>query len=58
MHDPVFALVFCTPPCVDLPVINGKVVVENGELTALDLLPVIERHNRMAREMVQRAGTR
>ncbi len=55
LHDPVAALVFCTPPRVDLCVINGKVVVENGELTTLDLVPVIERHNRMAREMVARS---
>jgi cytosine/adenosine deaminase-related metal-dependent hydrolase len=58
LHDPVAALVFCTPPRVDLSIINGRVVVENGELTTVDLLPVIERHNRMAQEMITRAGTR
>jgi 8-oxoguanine deaminase len=58
LHDPVSALVFCTPPRVDLSVINGKIVVENGELTTVDLPPVIERHNRLAREMVERAGAR
>ncbi len=58
LHDPVSALVFCSPPRVDLSVINGRVVVENGELATLDLPPVIERHNRIAREMVERAGTR
>ena len=55
LHDPVSALVFCTPPRVDLSVINGKVVVENGELKTLDLPPVIGRHNRIAREMVARS---
>ncbi|MBI5303460.1 MAG: 8-oxoguanine deaminase [Chloroflexi bacterium] len=58
LHDPVSALVFCTPPRVDLSVINGRVVVENGALTTLDLMPVIERHNRIAREMVESAGAR
>jgi hypothetical protein len=58
LHDPVSALVFCTPPRVDLSVINGKVVVEDGGLTTLDLMPVIERHNRIAKEMVERAGAR
>ena len=58
LHDPVAALVFCTPPRVDLSVINGRIVVENGELTTVELGAVIERHNRMAREMVQRAGVR
>jgi cytosine/adenosine deaminase-related metal-dependent hydrolase len=58
LHDPVSALVFCTPPRVDLSVINGKVVVEDGELKTLDVMPVIARHNRIAREMVERAGAR
>ncbi len=52
LHDPVSALVFCTPPRVDLSVINGRVVVQDGQLTTLDLMPVIERHNRL-REMVR-----
>jgi cytosine/adenosine deaminase-related metal-dependent hydrolase len=58
LHDPVSALVFCTPPRVDLTVINGKVIVEGGELKTLNLAPVVERHNRMAREMVEKAGAR
>jgi cytosine/adenosine deaminase-related metal-dependent hydrolase len=58
LHDPVAALVFCTPPRVDWSVINGRVIVENGELVTLDLPPVIERHNRMAREMVEKAAAR
>jgi 8-oxoguanine deaminase len=43
---------------VDLSVINGKVIVEDGELTTLTLPPIIERHNRMAKEMVERASAR
>lgn len=58
LHDPVAALVFCTPPRVDLSVINGRVVVQDGQLTTVELAPVIARHNRMAREMVERAGAR
>ncbi len=58
LHDPVAAIVFCAPPRVDLSVINGRVVVEDGNLLTLDLPPVIERHNRLAREMVERAGSR
>ena len=58
LHDPVAALVFCTPPRVDLSVINGRVVVENGELRTVELAPVIARHNRMAKEMLARAGAR
>ncbi len=52
LHDPMAALVFCTPQRVDLSVINGRVVVEEGHLLTVDLGPVVERHNRIAREMV------
>jgi 8-oxoguanine deaminase len=52
LHDPVAALVFCTPPQVDLSVINGRVVVDDGRLTTLEIEPVIERHNRIARALV------
>jgi len=53
LHDPMAALVFCTPQRVDLSVINGQVVVEEGQLLTVDLGPVIERHNRIARELVE-----
>jgi 8-oxoguanine deaminase len=52
LHDPLAALVFCTPQQVDLSIINGKVVVEDGGLLTVDLGPVIERHNRIARELL------
>ena len=53
-HDIVAALVFCTPPTVDYSVINGKVVVSEGQLTTVDLPPLIEKHNRYAAELVNR----
>ena len=52
LHDPLGALVFCTPQRVDLSIINGRVVVEDGHLMTVDLGPVIERHNRIARDLV------
>jgi len=52
LHDPLAALVFCTPQRVDLSVINGRTVVEDGHLLTVDLGPVIERHNRISRELV------
>ena len=42
------------PQRVDLSVINGRVVVEDGHLLTVDLEPVIERHNRISRELVGR----
>ena len=52
LHDPLAALVFCSPQRVDLSVINGQVVVEDGRLLTVDLGPVIERQNRFARALV------
>ena len=51
-HDPVAAILFCETPRVDVSVINGRVVVQDGNLLTLDLPPVVERHNKIAREMV------
>ncbi len=53
MHDPVAALLFCQPRNVDLSVINGRVVVEDGQLTTLDLEPVLRRHNEISMAMIR-----
>ena len=51
-HDPVAALVFCSPAKAAWSVINGRIVVREGRLTQLDLQPHVERHNRLARRLV------
>lgn len=51
-HDPVAALLFCTSANVAYSVINGRVVVREGRLTTLELEPVIERHNAIAKALV------
>jgi 8-oxoguanine deaminase len=53
--DPLAALVFCTPPTVDLSVIDGKVVVENCQLLGFDLQAAVSRHNELAQELLERA---
>jgi cytosine/adenosine deaminase-related metal-dependent hydrolase len=50
--DPVAALVFCAPQVVDLSVINGQVVIEDGHLLTIDMGVVIKQHNRIARELL------
>ena len=52
LHDPLAALVFCSPQHVDFSVINGQLVVEGGHVLTVDLGPVIERQNRISRELV------
>lgn len=48
LADPVAAVVFCAPTRAQHTVVNGKVIVAGGELTTLDLQPVIRDHNRNA----------
>jgi len=55
LHDPVAALVFCTPANVAYSIINGRVIVRDGQFTSIDLGVVIERHNVLARELMQAA---
>jgi cytosine/adenosine deaminase-related metal-dependent hydrolase len=51
LHDPVAALVFCAPERAACVVINGRVVVEGGQLRTVDLPRLVERHNRCARQL-------
>jgi len=53
--DPLAALLFCTPPTVDLSVINGRVVVRDGQLLGVDLSAVVTRHNALAQELLLKA---
>ena len=48
VHDPLAALLLCTVDRVDLSVINGKVVVRDGDLLTLDVTSHVARHNEIA----------
>jgi cytosine/adenosine deaminase-related metal-dependent hydrolase len=54
VHDPAAALLLCTPHGVDLSVINGRVVVREGRLQGVELEPLVERHNQLARAMAEK----
>jgi cytosine/adenosine deaminase-related metal-dependent hydrolase len=54
-HDPLAALLFCHVPRVSLNVVQGRVVVRDGELTTVELPRLIERHNRLAAELAATA---
>jgi len=51
VHDPVGALLLCGSPLTDYTVVNGKVVLRQGQLTSVDLGPLVERHNTLARQL-------
>ncbi|MDB5931639.1 MAG: hydroxydechloroatrazine ethylaminohydrolase [Polaromonas sp.] len=51
VHDPIAALMFCASPQAHYTIVNGRVVVREGQLATLELAPHIERHNRMAQQL-------
>jgi len=53
LHDPVAAVLFCSPLNVDYTVVGGKFIVKEGQLLTLDLPRHIEKHNLAARRLLQ-----
>ncbi len=51
-HDPAAAVLFCGPRGVDWSIIDGRVVIDNGRLTTLDLDAHLPRHNAISRAMI------
>ncbi len=51
VHDPVGALLLCASAQAEVVVVNGNVVVRNGEVTTVDLGPLMEKHNAFARQI-------
>ncbi len=56
--DPVAALVTCAPADVWLSMINGKLVIEAGEIIDLDLDALVQQHNDLAKRLLQRAAAK
>ena len=55
LHDPVGALLLCASPQAAYTIVNGRVVVRQGQLSTLELGPLLERHNRLARQLANTA---
>jgi 8-oxoguanine deaminase len=52
VHDPVGSLLLCASPQADYTLVNGRVVVRAGHLVTVDLGPLVERHNALARQLL------
>ncbi|MEP7311206.1 MAG: 8-oxoguanine deaminase [Pseudomonadota bacterium] len=52
-HDPVAALVLCQVDRVDYSFINGRKVVDCGDLTTVDLPPLLAQVNRLSAAMLR-----
>ena len=55
VHDPVGSLLLCASPQAAYTVVNGKVVVREGQLATVELGPLLERHNELAITLAQPA---
>jgi cytosine/adenosine deaminase-related metal-dependent hydrolase len=53
--DPLAALLFCTPPKVELSMINGQLVVKDGRLLDVDETLLVAEHNRLALQLLEKA---
>jgi len=51
VHDPVGALLLCASDNADYTIVNGSVVVRQGEIATVDMGPLIERHNQLAMQL-------
>jgi cytosine/adenosine deaminase-related metal-dependent hydrolase len=56
VHDPVGALLLCASPQADYTIVNGRVVVRQGQLATVDLGTLVEKHNRLAVQLAESAG--
>jgi len=55
VHDPIGALLLCASPQAAYTIVNGQVVVRDGQITTVDLGPLLERHNALAVQLAQQA---
>ncbi|MFN8441534.1 MAG: 8-oxoguanine deaminase [Caldilineaceae bacterium] len=56
IHDPVAALVFCQPTNVDFAIVNGRLLVKDGQPLHMDVPALVEQHNKAAQALLVRAG--
>ena len=57
VHDPVGSLMLCASAHAAFTVVNGRVVVRDGQLATVELQPLLAQHNRLAIELAQAAST-
>ncbi len=53
LSDPLAALVFCQPQRVNLSIINGRIVVEDGQLLTVDMPRLVEAHNKLSLQLIR-----
>jgi cytosine/adenosine deaminase-related metal-dependent hydrolase len=54
--DPVAGLLTCAPGTAWLSIINGRMVIEQGEIIGVDLETLVEQHNEQAARLLRKAA--
>jgi cytosine/adenosine deaminase-related metal-dependent hydrolase len=52
MADPVAALIFCAPQTATYTVVNGEVIVQDGQIATVDMDPLLEEHQHHAQQLL------
>ena len=50
--DPVASLVFCGPGKANYTIINGKVIVSEGQLTTIPMEKLVHKHNNLSHDLI------
>ena len=50
--DPVASLVFCGPSKANYTIINGKIVVSEGQLTTIPMEKLVHEHSKLSRDLI------
>jgi 8-oxoguanine deaminase len=58
LHDPLAGLVLCETGRVALSIVNGRVLVSDGQLVGVDLRALIDRQNKLAEALLARCEKR
>jgi cytosine/adenosine deaminase-related metal-dependent hydrolase len=53
LHDPVSAVLFCSPAKVDYTIVGGDFVVKDGELVNLEIGSLVEEHNQLSAQLLE-----
>ena len=54
--DPLASLLFCGPVKANHTIINGRSIVEDGQLVTMDMGRLLEKHQSMAHHLMQASG--
>ena len=50
--DPVASLVFCGPSKANYTIINGKIIVSEGQLTSIPMEKLVHEHSKLSRDLI------